>query len=122
MLKRILPGWANQMYTRFGHPIYLVGSSLTATSKPRDIDIRIILPDNEFEGRYGSIVEWEEDTWQNTWRESRQLWALDMAKLSSEVSRIYKINIDLQVYPQSYNEKLFKDKQKLRIDSINDFE
>lgn len=119
-LKEILPGWANQMYARFGHPVYLVGSCLHSETKTRDVDIRIMLPDDEFEGRYGSVAEWREDAWRPEWRESRQCWAMDMAKLSRDISKIYVINVDLQVYPQSYADKYHGDQERLRIDSIKD--
>jgi hypothetical protein len=118
-LKEILPGWANQMYARFGHPVYLVGSCLNSDS-PRDVDIRIILPDDEFEGRYGSVAQWREDAWCSEWREPRQKWAKDMAKLSREISKIYVVNVDLQVYPKSYSDKYFSERERYRIDTIND--
>lgn len=119
-LKKILPGWANQMYARFGHPVYLVGSCLRSEAKPRDIDVSIIIPDDEFRGRYGDPEQWEFDTWEPEWREARQRWALDMGKLASYVSRHYHVNIDLKVIPQSYADKFFSGKERFRIDTIKD--
>lgn len=112
-------GFANQMYCRYGQPVFLVGSSLN-NDNPRDVDIRVTLPDDVFEARYGSVKEWREDTWRNEWREARQKWANDTAKLSSFASVCVKMNIDFQVIPESLEKDLFKDKVKVRIDTIKD--
>lgn len=52
-IARRLGGWANQQVCRFGEGthVYLVGSVLTSDT-PRDIDIRIVVPDNLFWRRY----------------------------------------------------------------------
>lgn len=52
-IARGLSGWANRMVVRFGEGthIYLVGSALTRED-PRDLDIRIVVPDSLFWRRY----------------------------------------------------------------------
>jgi hypothetical protein len=45
-LRLQLHGWACQVATRFGAPVYLVGSSLADDPNPRDVDISIVLPDD----------------------------------------------------------------------------
>lgn len=51
--------WACRPITAaFGHPIYLVGSALRTTAY-RDVDLRLILPDDEaepFAGRIGLLI------------------------------------------------------------------
>ena len=120
-LRIILGGWANQMYCRFGHPVYLVGSALTE-ERPRDVDVRIILPDAEFEGRYGSIHQWFVEIWSHDWHDGLQLYAQDMAKLSRQIAERIKVNIDLQVWPQRYADSIHRDKPKVRLDGIQDEE
>jgi hypothetical protein len=118
-IKLKVPGWANQMYSRFGYPVYLVGSSLF-TENPRDIDIRINLPDNVFIARYGPINQWMSDTWKPVWGIARQNWAKDMSKLSLEACLALKMNIDFQVEPIIAVYSWHKNKPKLRIDTIED--
>lgn len=117
-LKIRIAGWANQMYSRFGCPVYLVGSSLY-NQFARDVDLRIVLPDEQFEARYGNIEEWSDDTWRNEWREARQKWAKDMGKLSMEATITIRANIDFQVEPESLANIWHKGKDRVRIDNIN---
>ena len=112
-------GWANQMYSRFGYPVYLVGSSLH-TEYPRDIDIRITLPDEIFIARYGLINEWISDTWKPVWGVTRQNWARDMAKLSLDATTSIRLNIDFQVEPEKAVILWHKDKPRVRLDTIED--
>lgn len=51
-LSQLLRAWANQIAARFNAPVYLVGSALRE-AKPRDIDIRVVVPDDAFVARYG---------------------------------------------------------------------
>ncbi len=46
---KILP-WANAIFGRYGFPVWLVGSALTGAG--RDVDIRVILPDEDFDARF----------------------------------------------------------------------
>lgn len=43
-----LEEFGSQVWNAFGHPPYLVGSAL-AGKKWRDVDVRLILPDDEYE-------------------------------------------------------------------------
>ncbi len=79
----------------FGHVPYQVGSSLTM-KEWRDVDVRLILPDEEFEERFG-----------------RHLGALGNKRLSAITLAFAALGkdmtglpIDFQIQPQSYaNEK-----------------
>lgn len=53
---------------------YLVGSALTATTRPRDIDVRIVLDDDAFRARFGvgGEVFGEE---RHTWPRSDAFWS-----------------------------------------------
>jgi len=41
--------FGSQVWAAFGHGPYLVGSALTQKSGWRDVDVRLILPDREYE-------------------------------------------------------------------------
>lgn len=41
------------VYQGFGHTAYQVGSSLTQKSGWRDVDVRLLLPDDEYAGYFG---------------------------------------------------------------------
>lgn len=45
----LLHEFGSQVWHAFGHPPYHVGSSLTLKSGWRDVDVRLILPDDEYE-------------------------------------------------------------------------
>lgn len=42
--------WANMIFQRYGHPVMLVGSAVTGLG--RDVDIRVMIPDPEFDARF----------------------------------------------------------------------
>ncbi len=44
-----LEEFGSQVWAAFGHPPFHVGSSLTTKSAWRDVDVRLILPDDEYE-------------------------------------------------------------------------
>lgn len=90
-----LKAWATQLAARFGAPVLLVGSALRKLH-PRDVDVRIVIPDEEFEARYG--VTW--DRWSRG--VDAQRWIDDMAKLGRNMVLTYKINLDLQVHAAGY--------------------
>jgi hypothetical protein len=118
LIKTLCAGWANQMYSRFGYPVYLVGSSLHSEN-PRDVDIRIMLPDEVFEARYGDVYDWMAEGYRPVWGETRQKWARDMGKLSMEATLCIRQNIDFQVYPEGMS-GVFEGKERLRLDTIKE--
>ena len=64
-----------------GHPPYLVGSS---TKRPdyRDVDLRSVLPDDEFDALFGSSIEF---------------WSLFCLAVSAYLSQVSGLPIDYQV-------------------------
>lgn len=52
------------VHDAFGHRAYLVGSALVR-SDYRDVDVRLILPDDEFAALFGEITKprWKNDKW-----------------------------------------------------------
>jgi hypothetical protein len=73
-----------------GHPPYLVGSS---TERPdyRDVDVRSIMADEEFDARFGDNIEF---------------WSLFCLGVSSYLSQVSGLPIDYQVQRQTEaNEK-----------------
>jgi len=56
---------ATKLAGRYGHPVYLCGSALIDHNEfPRDWDVRMMLPDDEFAAHFGSaespLAEYEE--------------------------------------------------------------
>jgi len=50
-------GWfAREVDAFFGHVPFLVGSA-TRTTEWRDVDVRLILPDDEFDALFGELTE-----------------------------------------------------------------
>lgn len=112
-------GQANNLVGRYGAPVYLVGSALTA-EVPRDIDIRIVLPDEEISRLYGSGLpitrsekRGELELWE--WRRLR-----DNLKQSRALRNWGGYPIDFQV--QWEMEAIaYNDKPKLRLDNAPDW-
>ena len=79
----------------FGHVPYHVGSSLK-TKNWRDVDVRLILPDAEFERRFGRV--------QNTANVKLAAITLAFAALGKEMTGL---PIDFQIQPQSHANKAY---------------
>lgn len=90
------------MAKRYGSPVYLCGSALTKAD-PRDIDLRISLPDNAFEARYGgTVADWIEQGRTGQWGDVRWNWSEDCTRQTHLGWRETPMNVDLQVYPASW--------------------
>jgi hypothetical protein len=126
----VLRRFANGMRGLFGQPVYLVGSALLdGNSKPRDWDIRIVLPDRHFVLRYGGgrmgvaadgvlqvIHDWNQQALTGDWRSVRWRWSDDCVKYSLNGMRDTGLNIDFQVYPQWHANQVYHGKPRLQID------
>lgn len=91
--------WLNKfgviVHDYFGHVPYHVGSSLT-TKQWRDVDVRLILPDDEFTERFGCIQSAEVNP---------KLAAITLA-FSALGKAMTGLPIDFQIQPQTHaNEK-----------------
>jgi hypothetical protein len=91
--KLVLSHYAQYMAARYNGPVFLTGSSLRS-GVPRDVDVRVIVSDAEFCGRYG--VKHYSKGWPN------QHWIDDMAKRNGELAALHRLNPDFQVYPASH--------------------
>jgi hypothetical protein len=96
--------WANAISAFYGHSVYLVGSQLTAKENPRDVDVLCILPDYEFELRYGSCDEWAKEGASGIYTGIRWKWADDCVKKSLHGMKETQLEIDFKVQPESFQE------------------
>lgn len=106
--------WARDTVMRFGRPVYLVGSALEE-SHPRDIDVRVVLSDEEFDARWGNPKDWHVRG--EGWRQ----YAFDMGKLCKQGSRRLMLNLDFQVQRFS-STKEYAGKRCLRLDDVEGIE
>lgn len=90
----------------FGHVPYQVGSSLD-TKAWRDVDVRLILPDDEFTERFGDIFRSSET--------DPKLAAITLAfaALGKEMTGL---PIDFQIQPESHANKLYPVKRSALIE------
>jgi hypothetical protein len=112
-----LHGWACQVATRFGAPVYLVGSTLTEQN-PRDVDISIVLSDDDFAARYGDVQEWDSEMYGIAWGEGRQRCAEDQVKLTRHLVTSYRMNVDLKIEPLFRAEAIYQGKPRVRLDTV----
>jgi hypothetical protein len=93
----------------FGHVPYHVGSSLK-TKEWRDVDVRLILPDDEFEALFGSVKNAIGDP---------KLSAITLAfcALGKEMTGL---PIDFQIQPQTYANEKYPDWRSALIESRQD--
>ena len=98
-----LEPWANWAYGRYGYPVYLVGSLLD-TDDARDIDIRIVLPTEQF---YGRFPRGNEDPKFGEELGKQNRWLVDT----------YKRNFDFQIQSEQQAAK-YEDCPKVRLDSV----
>lgn len=81
----------------FGHVPYQVGSSLDRKDW-RDVDVRLILPDDEFAERFGDIFRSSET--------DPKLGAITLA-FAALGKQMTGLPIDFQIQPQSHANKLY---------------
>ncbi len=119
-----LRNWANQIAARFGRPVYLVGSSLVCDDA-RDIDVVVVLPDDEYWGRYGRRYEWMRSAREATdedWSEAGKRWALDVGKISAQAAAEGVGNIDFRIQNAVVASVSHEGKPRVRLDSIDGLE
>ena len=108
--------FARHLAGYYGQPVYLCGSALIdSNAKPRDWDLRIALPDMNFERRYGCTAKsWDEQGQSGLWGDSRHAWSADCVKQSHSGMDRTLLNCHVQVYPKTYGER-FKRYPKLLL-------
>lgn len=93
--------WVNRTAGYYGHPVYLVGSQITGSKTPRDVDIVCPIPDKEFELRFGSVDDWMQEGGTGLWTDVRWKWASRCAKDSLDGMKETKLQIDFKVQPMA---------------------
>jgi hypothetical protein len=116
-LKLQLHGWACQIAIRFGAPVYLHGSVLDS-DEPRDVDVSVVLPDAQFEARYGSVAQWDTDRWATEMSAVTQRVASDQVKLGAWMVTAYRLNVDFKIVPASHITAKHADKPRVRLDTV----
>ena len=80
---------------------YLVGSQVNPTiSTPRDVDLVCVIPDSEFERRYGTLVEWYAQALDGRGGAVAERWAIDCNKRSRSINVPLGM-VDFKVLPSS---------------------
>jgi hypothetical protein len=112
-------GWANMMFARYGHPVWLVGSLVEGKVDPTDIDVRIVMPDDEFIGRFG---QWSgvRSVAAGDWSEENLAWARTIAKESAWLARKSGINVDFKIRSQSWYDERHSCKPRVRLDACGE--
>jgi len=98
-----LKGEAKRTAQFYMLPVYLVGSALIdANEKPRDYDVRVQMPDEQFTRLFGDPLKWTIEGQTGRWTEIRYRWSDECVKRSREASRACSALVDVQIYPPSY--------------------
>jgi hypothetical protein len=115
---RDLRSMANGYAGHYGVPVWLCGSALMdVNSQPRDWDIRVDLPEEDFLRLYGDPVLWEEEGKTGHWTSVRWQWSGDCVKQSKWGHAKTRLNIDFQVYPADYARRIYGTRPRYRLDS-----
>jgi hypothetical protein len=121
LLASILCGFGSDLYARYGHPAYLVGSGLQSTDihsiwQLRDVDIVCVLPDDEFFNRFGA-------DWQHVQGglSTARRWLAECGKMGRQAAgSLSNMNVDFKVQSESWTQARHAGKPRLRIDRAGD--
>lgn len=106
------------MVARFGVPVFLIGSALSE-AEPNDIDVRIILPDGQFDVWFGDIVGIR-STDPGAWSDRSYAWAAFCGKQAAWVSKFCGVPLDFQVLPECWWKAKYSKCHCERLDSVPD--
>jgi hypothetical protein len=110
--------FANGLAGYYGQPVWLVGSVLLpSNSRPRDWDIRVVLPNEDFEMRFGALGEWAHDGLTGKWHEARWRWADENVKRSREAWRTLRLPVDFQTMPV-VSASAYRADMRFRLDTM----
>lgn len=106
-----LRAWAQEVANQEHAPVYLVGSALTKT-RPRDIDVSIILPHDRFVAQFGPIPPNAESAAEHRDVNYMPAYLAKLANYLGEPPRCYKqhgmraiqrrTRLDLKICPDSW--------------------
>ena len=114
----MLRGWANLMASRYGRPVYLVGSALTQ-AKPRDIDVRVVLSATEYENRFGSWKQWSYGQTSLEYMDEQRRWHQEIAKMNVQAAATTHLPVDFQIQPLP-DAMRYSDQRRQLIDDLPD--
>lgn len=101
--KELIP-FAKKLKYAYGGHVYLVGSALFK-SNSRDVDIRVILPDELFEQMFGNPIEWMRQGETGDWSELRWKWSKVCTDETHKLQDETGLPIDFQIYPESFSKR-----------------
>ena len=97
-----------------GHRCYLVGSAFEAKESPRDVDVRVILDDDEFDRLFKGKTRTDKFGSHNSWR--IDLWQMMCLTTAEYLRSVTGLPIDFQIQKQSIaNEKHNKPRNPLGL-------
>lgn len=99
--------WAKVASQEIGYPIYLVGSTLYK-EVPRDFDIVIEIPQEEFENRFGKL---KENNWKEILVNSFNSYVKEYWNCEEALGKCGFVPLDFKVYPDNW----FVDNDKLLL-------
>lgn len=123
-IQSFLRRFGNELRGHYGVPVYLVGSALEEDNfNPRDWDIRLCLPDEEFMRHYApgyhnaeKVVLEFNAAWGDLWTPTHWRWADDCIKQSRRGWKHTHLNIDFQTCTQ-YMWAQHENKPRLKLDT-----
>lgn len=114
-----LRAWADGIAGFYGAPVYLVGSALQdGNDNPRDWDIRVELPDEDFTARFGDAEAWTTEAVTGQWGEVRWRWSAECVKRTRDAWAWTGVNVDFQIYPLSHAQRAYGKMPRLRLDAM----
>lgn len=99
--------------TRYGGPVYLVGSALRE-ERPGDFDVRLVLDERDLVRLFGERRIVQERWWD--WTEQDQRRGREQLKQSRRLSRRFRCNVDFQFQSKLEAERYAG--PKLRLDTV----
>jgi hypothetical protein len=107
--------WTAQIYPFWNSPIFLCGSALHEKN-PQDYDIRIVMPDKQFEKMVsGPVDKWVMEGDSGIWTNVRHIWSSICTSFAKDGRYKTGLNIDFQVYPFSYDAATYRNDPKQRL-------
>lgn len=110
---------ANALTARYGLPVWLCGSALADfNARPRDWDLRIEMPDEQFTRMFGDWQKWQQEGWSGEWSTIRERWAAECVKQTGWCWKTAPLNIDFQIYPVTHCRVHYRTAPKLKLTTI----
>lgn len=105
--------WAKAAAQNIGYPIYLVGSTLQK-EVPRDFDVVITIPEQEFEARFGILTE---DNFAELLLKSHHHYVKEYFACVETLGEFGHTPLDFKVYPDNW----FVEEDKLLLGAPKEY-